>query len=102
MANYILTIFKHYLPIIFSWGFNTPIAIENGLRFNVQGYLHKGKVEVIYNEGEDLFRVRLLKPNGDVIRVEEGVYLDCLVEVIDGLVERTRDYSTRVRRTYGL
>jgi len=102
MANYILAIFKHYLPIIFSWGFNAPIAIENGLRFSVQGYLHKGKVEVIYDEGEDLFTIRLLSPNGEVKHVEEGVYLDCLVEVIDGLVERCENYAQRVRKDYGL
>lgn len=98
----ILYLFQHSLPIVMSWGTHNLVAIENGLRFSVQGYLHKGKVEVVYNEGEDLFEIRLLRPDGSIKRVEEGVYLDCLIEVIDGLVERTRDYATRVRRTYGL
>ncbi len=102
MANYIISIFKHYFNIVFSWGFHNPVAIENGLRFNVQGYLHKGKVEVLYDEGYDLFTVRLLKADGSVKRVEDGVYLDCLVDVIDGMVERTADYSSRVRKQYGM
>ena len=102
MAYYILSIFKHYISIIFSWGFHHPVAIENGLRFNVQGYLHKGKVEVIYDEGYDLFTIRLLNNNDSVKKVEDGVYLDCLVEVIDGMVERCPNYAKRVRKEYGL
>lgn len=102
MANYIISIFRHYLSIVLSWGFHRPVAIENGLRFNVQGYLHKGKVEVLYDEGYDLFKVRLLNPDGTIKREEDGVYLDCLVDVIDGMVERCPDYADRVRKDYGL
>ena len=39
MAQYILEIFKHYLPIVFSWGFTHPQAIENGLRFRYVDYV---------------------------------------------------------------
>lgn len=102
MAKYILSIFRHYLPIIMSWGFHNAVAIENGLRFNVQGFLHKGKVEVVYDEGYDLFTVRLLNKDGSVKKVEEGVYLDCLVDVIDGMVERCENYAERVKHDYGL
>ena len=102
MANYIISIFRHYLSIVLSWGFHHPVAIENGLRFNVQGYLHRGKVEVLYDEGYDLFKVRLLNSDGSTKREEDGVYLDCLVDVIDGMVERCPDYANRVRKDYGL
>ena len=101
MANYIISIFRCYLPIILSWGFHNPVAIENGLRFSVQGYLHTGKVEVLYDEGYDLFKVRLLNPDGSTKREEDGIYLDCLVDVIDGLVERCTNYADRVRKDYG-
>ena len=47
--------------VVFSWGFNTPTAIANGLRFKVQGFKFKGTVEVEYNEGTDLFRCSLNK-----------------------------------------
>ena len=50
MAQYIISIFKYYLPIVFSWGFSHPQPIPNGLRFHVQGYIHKGLVEVVYDE----------------------------------------------------
>lgn len=102
MAIYILGIFKHYLGIILSWGFHNPVAVENGLHFSVRGYLHKGEVEILYDEGTDLFVVRLFNPDGCVKHEEEGIYLDNLVDVIDGLVERCADYAQRVKGTYGL
>ena len=101
MAQYILQIFKHYLCIVWSWGFNSPMAIPNGLRFKVQGFLHKGWVEVVYNEGTDLFEVHIIADNGTVKQTEENVYLGCLVNVIDGLVERTSDYKERIEKEYG-
>ena len=57
MANYIMQIFRAYAMVVFSWGFNAPTAIANGLRFKVQGFKFKGTVEVEYNEGTDLFDV---------------------------------------------
>ena len=102
MANYILRILKSRIFIILSWGFNSPIRLENGLKFKVQGYIHSGWVEVLYNEGDDLFDVSLLNPDGTVKKRETDVYLDCLVDVIDGMVERTPDYQNRVKEEYGM
>ena len=102
MANYILRILKSRIFIILSWGFNSPIRLENGLKFNVQGYIHSGWVEVLYNEGNDLFDVSLLNPDGTVKKRETDVYLDCLVDTIDGMVERTPDYRDRVKEEYGM
>ena len=83
--------------VILSWGFNSPIAITNGLRFKVQGFKYTGTVEVIYNAGTDLFNVHLR--NGTVV---SDVYAGCLVDVVDGLVEHTNDYEERVKKEYGL
>ena len=47
MAEYIMQIFRAYAMVVFSWGFNTPTAIANGLRFKVQGFKFKGTVEVV-------------------------------------------------------
>ena len=102
MAQYIISIFRHYLPIVFSWGFSHPQPISNGLRFHVQGYIHTGLVEVLYDEGYDLFRVRTLNRNGSVKEEQEGIYLDGLVGTIDRMVERVPDYEQRVRQTYGI
>lgn len=97
MANYIYTILMSKLMVVLSWGFNSPNTITNGLRFKVQGFKFSDFVEVIYNEGMDLFEVHL--SDG---RVEADVYADSLVDVIDGLVERTNDYEERVKKEYGL
>ena len=86
MAEYIMTILKSQPIVVWSWGFHCPVSVSNGLRFLVEGYLHKGWVEVLYDEGADLFNIRLLENNA-VKQEETGVYLDCLVNVIDRLVE---------------
>ena len=100
MAQYILAILRSQLMIVFSWGFHNARAIENGLAFFVQGYKHTGRVEVVYDEGWDLFIVRTLNPDGSTKEQEEGIYADGLVEAIDRMVEKTEDYETRVRKQY--
>lgn len=102
MAYYIISIFKHYISIVLSWGFHNPVAIENGLRFSVQGYLHTGKVEVLYDEGWDLFTVRILNPDGSTKKEIEGVYIDGLVSTIDSEVEKCHNYASRVKKQYHL
>ena len=102
MAKYILAILRTQLIIVFSWGFHSARAIENGLAFYVQGFLHTGRVEVVYDERQDLFCVRTLNPDGSIKEQQEGVYVDGLVELIDRMVERTPDYASRVRKQYGV
>ena len=101
MANYIMQILRSYAMVVFSWGFNNPTAIENGLRFKVQGFKFKGTVEVEYNEGTDLFDIRLIQ-NGKVVETIEDVYLDSLVDVIDNHVEKVVNYKQRVINTYAI
>ena len=85
MAKYILSIFRTQPIVVFSWGFHSPQRLpdDKGLRFQVEGFKYQGTVEVVYVEGKDLFEVRLIK-NGTKV---EDVYLDNLVNVIDGMVE---------------
>lgn len=101
MANYIMQIFRAYAMVVFSWGFNAPTAIANGLRFMVQGFKFKGTVEVEYNEGTDLFDVRLIK-NGKVVETVKDVYLDSLVDVIDYRVEKVDNYKERIEAEYSI
>ena len=110
MAEYIMSILKTKLMVVWSWGFNSPMAIPNGLRFKVQGFKFRGVVEVAYNEGKDLFEVSFIK-RGKVVEVITDVYLDMLitdvyldmlVDVIDNKVEKTADYKERVEQTYSL
>lgn len=98
MAEYIMAILRSQLMVVFSWGFHHPTALpdDRGLAFEVNGFLYKGRVEVIYNNGADLFEVHL--SDG---RIEADVYADYLVNVIDGMVERCENYKVRVKQEYG-
>lgn len=101
MAKYILSILTTQLMVMWSWGFHQPIAIENGLRFKVQGYKFKGIVEVVYNEAHDLFDVKLIKAN-KVVKTIHDVFFYMLADTIDYYVERTSDYEQRVRKQYSI
>lgn len=101
MAKYIMQILKTQLMVVWSWGFNSPVAIENGLRFKVQGFKFKGIVEVKYNEGHDLFDLSFIKRN-KVVATANDIFFDTLVEVIDNYVEKTANYEKRVRQEYSL
>lgn len=102
MANYILSILKTNLCIVWSWGFHNPKAIQNGLAFKVQGFLHKGWVLVEYNEGVDLFDIRLLSCQLKEVKCIEGVYFDELIDVIDDMVECCEKYEQKVKNKYSL
>jgi len=99
MAKYIMSILKTQLMVVWSWGFNKPMALKNGLRFNVQGFKFRGVVEVVYNEGQDLFDVSFIKAN-KVVKSIDGVFFDMLVDTIDYYVEKTADYEKRVKAEY--
>ena len=101
MAKYIMTILKTQLMVVWSWGFHDPVAIENGLQFKVQGFRFRGIVEIIYNEGSDLFDLSFIKA-GKVIKLIDGVFFDSLVEVIDDYVEKTTVYEKRVAAEYSI
>ena len=94
-----MQILRTQLMVVFSWGFHRPQRLPNdkGLSFIVDGFKYQGRVQVIYNEGADLFDVRL--DNGEIV---EDVYLDQLVGVIDNLVEKTLNYEQRVKQEYAL
>ena len=101
MAKYIMSILKTQLTVVWSWGFHQPMALENGLRFKVTGFKFRGVVDVIYNEGRDLFDVSFIKRN-KVVKSIDGVYFDMLVDTIDNFVEKTADYDQRVIAEYSI
>ena len=97
MANYILEILKTNLMIVFSWGFRSPRAVKNGLSFMVSGFKYKGEVQVIYNEGKDLFEIHLPATS----KIIQDVYFDQLIEVIDNEVEKIANYEQKIKSEYG-
>ena len=102
MANYILAILKTSQNIVWSWGFNSPKPLESGLSFKVQGFLHKGWVLVEYNEGSDLFDIKLLTEELRDVKLIEGVYVDQLIDVIDDSVECCENYQQKLKEKYSL
>jgi hypothetical protein len=99
MTSYILNRLTRQKWVVFSWGFNSPVAINNGLIFSVNGFVHKGLVEIVYNEGTDYFDIKLIKKNESSITIPDVAY-DKLIEVIDTHVERVSDYEKRVKKEY--
>ena len=101
MAKYIMSILKTQLMIVWSWGFHNPVALENALRFRVNGFKFRGVIEIAYNESSDLFAVSFIKANKVVYRID-GVFFDMLINAIDDYVERTPDYDKRVAAEYSI
>lgn len=102
MARFILDILRIDLKKVFSWGFQYPRIIKNGLRAYVAGFLYEGYIEIKYNGGKDLFEVCTFNDDGSVKDNVEDVYVDSLVNVVDSLVERCENYEQRVHELYGL
>lgn len=100
MARFILDILRTDLKKVFSWGFQYPRIIKNGLRAYVAGFLYEGYIEIKYNRGKDLFEVYTFNEDGSVKDNVEDVYLDSLVNVVDDLVERCENYEQRVHELY--
>ena len=101
MAKYIMSILKTQLMVVWSWGFHQPMALQNGLRFKVTGFKFRGVVDIVYNEGRDLFDISFIKSN-KVVKSVDGVYFDMLIDVLDDFIERTPDYDKRVAAEYSL
>ncbi len=93
----------------YAWGSKNPVALEDGLQFDVNGLVFKGKVIIKLN-GADLYDITfgrvnrksfelevqkciafgLVDPNPsnfDVKETAEGVYCDQLVEILDHYIE---------------
>ena len=104
LARYIWPILKSDLPVLMSWGveIETVKVIKCGIEFKVNGFKHTGKVQIVLNEGADLFEVCLIGEDGGIRDKREDIYLDMLVSVVDGLVEKTDDYEKRIAETYNI
>ena len=104
LAKYIWSILKSNLPVLMSWGveIETVKVITCGLEFRVNGFKHTGKVQIVLNEGADLFEVCLIGEDGEIRDKREDIYFDMLVSVVDELVEKTDDYEKRISDRYNI
>lgn len=60
----------------------------------MNGFLHRGLVEGVYQEGEDPFLVRIINADGTLKEEAEGIYVDGLIDFIDRKVERAPEFYT--------
>ena len=102
IAEYILRVLRAQIVLVMSWGFHNAKAIENGIAFNVEGFIFQGRVEIVYDEGWDLFDIRLVNEDGSIKDEAQGVFVDGIVSTIDNMVEHTSDYKERVKKEYSL
>lgn len=102
IAEYILRVLRTQVIVVMSWGFHSAKAIEDGLAFQVQGFKFNGRVEITYDEGWDLFDIRLIDEDGTIRKKVEGVFVDGVVSTIDNLVEHCSNYEERVRNEYAI
>ena len=102
LAKYIWSVLRMEMAIFMSWGVDPKSvkAIEGGLEFHVQGFKHTGRVQIILNEGTDLFEIHLIPDSKGEEKIIEDVYVDTLVSVIDEHVEKTEDYEKRISEEY--
>ena len=99
MTKYILNRLAREKWIVFSWGFNSPVAIKNGLQFYVNGFIFNGIIQVIYNEETDLFDLKFIKRNEALIPIP-NVSINELIKVLDDLIEKVDNYEERVKQEY--
>ena len=98
LAMYIWRILKTQMAVIMSWGIDPGQAkvIDCGMEIHVQGFIHTGFVQITLNEGTDLFEIKLLSEERELVKFIEDVFLDCLVSTIDQAVEKCENYEQRV------
>ena len=104
LAKYIWSILKTQITIFMSWGIEPKSmkVIDGGLEFECNGFKHKGKVQIVLDEGKDLFEVHLISEKGEKVKTIEDVFLDNLISVVDENIEKTEDYKERICREYGI
>ena len=92
IAQEILQVLKCDPFVLMSWGAHDfkDVLYDNkaALEFSVNGFLHKGKVIVAYNGGDDLYEVFSLDRNNEVVEHSNGIYFDTLTNTIDRMVEK--------------
>ena len=102
MAVYIMQILSTKPNVVMSWGVSQLRALQGdeGVMFHVQGFKFNGWVKCVYDLGEDLFNLFYIDNEGETKKIQKGIYVDQLVDVIDEAVEKTADYNERMKELY--
>lgn len=104
MAEYIFSIFRSNPFVVMSWGIDpaTITIVDLGVKFHVQGFKHRGYVQVVLNEEEDLFEVTLISEDGETLNTIHSIFVDNLISIIDDAVEKCENYHERIFQKYGI
>ncbi|WP_243349362.1 hypothetical protein [Parabacteroides sp. FAFU027] len=100
MAQYITHILFTQPYVIFSWGYNSPVVVNNGMYFKVNGFKHQGYIEIKYIERYDLFDLKFFNFRNRITHSVSMVYVDQLISIIDDYVERVDNYEQAVKDEY--
>lgn len=93
------SILNSQIVILGSWGYCNETIIENGIRFNVRGFLFSGIVKVIL-DADETYTVILERPEGYIYTRITGIDADNLISTIDTLVEKNcpqSEYEVKVK-----
>ena len=75
------------LQTVWCWGGQAWTAHKDKfLRFKSNGHLHKGHVYIILG-WDDTFKVILTTVKGKILSIDENIYVDMLIDVIDKRIE---------------
>jgi hypothetical protein len=86
-------VLTHNSSIYWSWGVSKKINFaDKGLLMKVSGHHHKGWVLVTLG-WEDLYKVHIISNKGEIKNTYEGIFFDCLTEIIDNRIERVKEYE---------
>ena len=102
IASYILSIFRTNPFVVMSWGIASITIVEVGVKFHVQGFIHTGYVQVVLNDGEDLFEVTLISEKGEILKTIEHIFVDNLISILDSEIEKCENYEERISQEYGI
>ena len=102
IAGYILSIFRTNPFVVMSWGIASITIVKVGVKFHVQGFIHTGFVQVVLNEGEDLFEVTLISEDGETLKTIEHIFVDNLISILDSEIEKCENYEERISQEYGI
>lgn len=75
-----------------SWGVSQRVNFQNkGLGLKVSGNHHKGWVLITLSY-MDTYSVHIVSNKGEVLNTYDDVYVNELVDIIDGRIERIEEY----------
>lgn len=102
-ANVIYHHLSTNLLIQWSWGFHSPKAIVNGLKFHVRGLAFQGEITIRFDHANKNFVIVFYTVSGGYVRKVTNVRLDELINVLDRNIDGVHgDWWQEFKKQYVL